>query len=104
MIGKRISPRLFGFDYSREGAYFVTVCVQDRQCLFGEIIDGTMRLNQAGQVIGTWWRELERKFPATKIDEYFVVMPNHFHGIVCRKKNPVPDQIKSIALRIPCCL
>jgi putative transposase len=78
----RQSPRLSGYDYSEPGVYFVTVCVKDRLSLFGEAVDGTMRLNQAGQMIGRWWQELERKFPSVKIDEYHVVMPNHFHGIV----------------------
>jgi len=96
MMWHRKSPRLSGYDYSQEGAYFVTVCVKDRLSLLGRVIDGTMRLNQAGQMMVTWWRELERKFPSMKIDEYFVVMPNHFHGIVlvpeeepCFRPNPV---------------
>jgi putative transposase len=78
----RESPRLSGYDYSQEGAYFVTVCVQGRLYLFGKIVDGNMRLNPAGQIIGKWWKELKRKFPSLKIDDYYVVMPNHFHGIV----------------------
>ena len=82
MMYHRNSPRLSGYDYSQEGAYFVTVCVQGRLFLFGKIVDGNMRLNPAGQIIGKWWRELERKFPSLKIYEYYVVMPNHFHGIV----------------------
>ncbi len=96
MMLHRQSPRLSGYDYSQEGAYFVTVCVQGRLFLFGKIVDGTMQLNAAGQMLGKWWRELERKFPAVKIDEYFMVMPNHFHGIVwvpeakpCIRSNPV---------------
>jgi REP-associated tyrosine transposase len=82
MMWHRRSPRLSDYDYSQEGAYFVTVCVQGRLCLFGEVVDGNMRFNPAGQMIGKWWGELERKFPSVKIDEYFVVMPNHFHGII----------------------
>jgi putative transposase len=82
MIGQRKSPRLSGYDYSQDGAYFVTVCVQGRLFLFGEIVAGNMRLNSAGQMLGKWWAELERKFPPLKIDEHYVVMPNHFHGIV----------------------
>jgi putative transposase len=82
MIGKRQSPRLPEYDYSRQGAYFVTVCVQNREGLLGEVHTGEMRLNEAGIAVGRWWKELERKFPAIKIDEYYVVMPNHFHGIV----------------------
>jgi putative transposase len=82
MMWHRKSPRLSGYDYSREGAYFVTVCAQGRQDLWGEILHGEMRLNQAGCMVERWWQELERKFPLIKIDEYYVVMPNHFHGIV----------------------
>jgi len=82
MIRRRQSPRLSADDYSQEGAYFVTVCIQGRQALLGEIIHREMRLNQAGYMVERWWKELERKFPPVKIDEYYVVMPNHFHGIV----------------------
>ncbi len=82
MIWKRQSPRLPEYDYSQQGAYFVTACVQGRLCLFGKVIDGGMQLNQAGIAVERWWKELERKFPPAKIDEYYVVMPNHFHGIV----------------------
>ena len=96
MMWHRKSPRLSGYDYSQDGAYFVTVCVQGRLFLFGKIVDGNMRLNPSGQMIGKWWGELERKFPSVKIDEFFVVMPNHFHGIVwvpeeepCSRPNPV---------------
>jgi putative transposase len=82
MMWQRKSPRLSDYDYSQAGAYFVTIGVQGRFYLFGEVIDGDMRLNPAGQMIGKWWRELERKFSSLKVDEYHVVMPNHFHGIV----------------------
>ncbi|MFH0939132.1 MAG: transposase [Planctomycetota bacterium] len=77
----RRSIRLPGYDYSQAGAYFVTICVQDRVCLFGEIVDGEMRLNDAGRMVERWWAELNRKFSAVQTDAY-VVMPNHFHGIV----------------------
>jgi putative transposase len=82
MMRHRKSPRLSGYDYSQAGACFVTVCVQGRQGLLGEILHGEMRLNQAGYMVERWWKELERKFSLIKIDEYDVVMPNHFHGIV----------------------
>jgi len=59
----------------------VTVCSQDRACLFGNVVEGQMRLNDAGQMIERWWFELNQKFTAVETDE-FVVMPNHFHGIV----------------------
>lgn len=78
---RRGSIRLMGYDYGQAGAYFVTVCTQYRACLFGNVAAGQMRLNDAGRMIERWWFELNRKFTTVEIDE-FVVMPNHFHGIV----------------------
>jgi REP-associated tyrosine transposase len=75
------SIRLKGYDYRQAGAYFVTVCTQERACLFGNVAEGQMRLNDAGQMIERWWFELNQKFTTVETDE-FVVMPNHFHGIV----------------------
>ena len=77
----RRSIRLKGYDYSSEGAYYVTIVAQGRECLFGEIVDGGMILNDAGQMIVKWWNELPNKFPNIVLGE-FVVMPNHFHGII----------------------
>ena len=77
----RKSPRLSGYDYSEQGAYFVTICIQSRLCLFGEILNGKMRLNEAGRMVKKWWDKLESNSPAIKLD-VFVIMPNHFHGII----------------------
>jgi REP element-mobilizing transposase RayT len=77
----RHSIRLRGYDYTQAGAYFVTIVTNDRVCLFSEIVDGEMRLNDGGRMIQQWWFELNRKFSTVETDE-FVVMPNHFHGIV----------------------
>jgi len=77
----RRSIRLQGYDYSQVGAYFVTVCVQNRKCLLGDILKDEMRLNDAGRMVERWWVELGNKFPSFELDEY-VVMPNHFHGII----------------------
>ena len=49
-IHHRQSTRLRDYDYSRDGAYFVTICAWQRECLFGEVVDGVMRLNDAGPV------------------------------------------------------
>jgi putative transposase len=83
------SPRLSGFDYSQQGAYFVTVCIQDRQGLLGEILNGEMRLNQAGRMVEKWWKKLESNFPAIKTD-FYVIMPNHFHGIIVIAEDTLP--------------
>ena len=85
----RRSIRLKGFDYSRSAVYFVTICVQNRECLFGTIppeIEGEnpndrLLLNDAGKMVVTEWMALPSRFPAVILDE-FIVMPNHFHGII----------------------
>ena len=61
-------------------AYFVTICTRDRACLLGEIVDGEMRLNEAGEIARRCWEEIPRHFPFVELDA-FVVMPNHVHGI-----------------------
>ncbi len=73
--------RLVGYDYSQVGAYFVTVCVQNRACLFGEVVAGEMQLNHAGRMVEEWWHRLPSKFTGLDLAEH-AVMPNHFHGIV----------------------
>jgi putative transposase len=80
-IHHRHSIRLKGYDYRQAGLYFITVCVQNRLCLFGKIIDGQMILNGAGQMVVKWYMELENKYP-DKICHQMVVMPNHFHCII----------------------
>jgi len=75
------STRLKGYDYSQLGAYFVTICVQDRECLFGEVVEGEMRLNEAGRMVQDVWNDLPRYYPDVALDA-FVVMPNHIHGII----------------------
>ncbi len=80
-IHRRRSVRLKEYDYSSCGAYFMTICTQDRESLFSEIVDGGMRLNDAGQMVATVWHELPGRFPHVSLDE-LVVMPNHLHGII----------------------
>lgn len=60
----------------------MTVCLQGKKFLLGDIAEGMLRLNAAGKMVEKWWQKLEGKYPFTKIDPFYVVMPNHFHGIV----------------------
>lgn len=83
----RRSIRLQGYDYSRAGAYFVTVCAQNREYLFGEIADGEMRLNDAGKIVRNEWLRTGDIRSNVELD-VFVVMPNHFHAIVCLSNEP----------------
>jgi len=78
---RRRSMRLQSWDYSQEGVYFVTVCTQNREYLFGGIIDGLMHLNASGEMVVAAWDELPERFPFLELGAK-VVMPNHFHAIV----------------------
>ena len=77
----RHSIRLLNYDYAQAGAYFVTVCAWQRDCLFGEIIDGEMVLKEFGRVVDTVYRRLLEHFTNINLDEYSI-MPNHFHAIL----------------------
>lgn len=79
-IHHRRSIRLKGYDYTSAGLYFVTICTQNRECLFGEIENDEMVLNDAGRMIERWYFETQNKFPDIVCHE-MIVMPNHFHCI-----------------------
>jgi len=77
----RRSIRLCETDYSVPGMYFVTICVKNRECLFGEVIDGEIRLGEYGEVAKQCWEGIPSHFLDAVIDEY-VIMPNHIHGVI----------------------
>lgn len=80
-LPKRKHLRLQEYDYAQEGAYFVTVCTNGKVCLFGDIVDGKMVLNDAGLMVEKCWNAIPEHFPHVGLD-YYVVMPNHVHGIL----------------------
>jgi putative transposase len=80
-IHHRRSIRLKNYDYSEEGIYFITLCTQDRLCLFGNIMDGKMNVNEAGLMVTKLWHDLPDRFNLILLDEY-IVMPNHLHGLI----------------------
>lgn len=87
-LSQRKSIRLQGYDYSKAGLYFITICVQNHKCLFGEIkpsigenISSHIQLIEAGKMIEKWYYELENKFIDIQCHE-MIVMPNHFHCII----------------------
>ena len=80
-IHHRRSIRLKGFDYAQAAACFVTICSQNRECLFGHIAEGEMHLSAAGHLIHTIWHQIPAHYPGIDIAEC-VVMPNHIHGII----------------------
>ena len=77
----RRSIRLQGYDYSQTGIYFVTICTHQRQCLFGEIRNGKMILNQIGKIVSQEWLKSAEIRQEITLDEW-IIMPNHLHGIV----------------------
>ncbi len=81
------SARLQNWDYSSNGAYFITICTQNREHFFGEIVNNKMQLNELGQLAEKYWLEIPNHFPFIEL-ENFVVMPNHTHGILIIDFNP----------------
>jgi putative transposase len=77
----RRSIRLKDYDYAQQGAYYLTICIHERRFCLGEVEAGQVRLSDAGQMVNSWWVELAEKFKGIELD-YYVVMPNHIHGIV----------------------
>jgi putative transposase len=69
------------YDYSQQGAYFITICCYERQVMFGEIVQGQMIHNDAGLSVQKCWHEIPEHFPMAYLDE-FIIMPNHMHGII----------------------
>lgn len=80
-IYRRKSIRLKGWDYSKEGLYFITICTKNKECLFGSVQNGTMELNEIGWIADQYWKEIPKHYHHVKLHE-FILMPNHLHGII----------------------
>lgn len=91
VVHHRRSVRVKGYDYAQEGAYFVTLCAEARQCLFGEIVDEEMRLNAFGEIVVAEWVRTATVRPYVELDA-FVVMPNHVHGIIVLTNDRMPGR------------
>lgn len=84
-IHDRKSLRLKGYDYTRSGRYFITICTHQMRCIFGEVRNGCMILNEFGTIARDQWFQIPIRFPSVTLDE-FIVMPNHIHGIIVLHK------------------
>ncbi len=93
-LHKRHSIRLYEYDYSLSGMYFVTICTQNKVCLFGKVVENTVgaglcpaltenfvELSEHGKIIEEQWNALPHRFSNIVLHEY-VIMPNHFHAII----------------------
>ena len=76
------------YDYSQAGAYFITICTYNKECLFGDVVDGEMVLNEYGKVVEREWLRTTEIRHNVELDE-FIVMPNHMHGIVATVESHV---------------
>jgi len=103
-LPKRKSQRLRNYDYSQNGAYFITICTHDKEHLFGRIIKGQMILNIYGNIAEKHIRKMSSLCDDIKVDNY-IVMPNHIHIIImiCRERivcvpqsDPTKSQIPKI--------
>jgi len=95
------SLRLKNYDYSQPGEYFITICTKNRKCLFGEIENGEMVLNNAGKIAEQCWIDIPFHFPNVSLDA-FVIMPNHVHGIIIiNKKSVIVGTNDNSSLRLP---
>ncbi len=96
-IHHRRSIRLQGYNYAQIGFYFVTICVQNKECLLGDIKQGLMNLNPASKMVRKIWLQLPQRFANIDLDE-FVIMPNHFHGLISISINNEPEKQFSVKL------
>ena len=105
-LPQRKHTRMKGFDYSTSGAYFVTICTQNRQCLFSRIIcrdfsSTEVQYTDYGKIAEEQLFLLEKRFSCLKVDRY-VIMPNHIHAILILEKaagaSPRPTDVKNATL------
>ncbi|MBK2356587.1 transposase [Francisella hispaniensis] len=80
--------RLEGYDYSQNGAYFITICTKNREHFFGDVINGKMELSDIGKIVFDEWIKTPKLRPDMNLKLHeFVIMPNHFHGIIIIGEN-----------------
>ena len=91
----RRSIRLKGYDYSQAGAHYATIVAWRRECLFGEVVNKEMVLNEFGKIADECWRAIPEHFPNVELGAY-VIMPNHVHGIVVIRANESPLTVKTV--------
>ena len=91
------SARCPKWDYRSKGAYFITICTQNRKHYFGEINSGKMILSEAGLIVNRNWLQIPIHFNHVELDS-FIVMPNHFHAIIIIKNNIVSKGRENVTI------
>ena len=90
------STRLKGWDYSKSGYYFATICIKNKECLFGCVAKGEMKLSDIGIKADQCWLKIPAHFPFVRLDEY-IIMPNHIHGIIVIDKSDNNVETQNVA-------
>jgi putative transposase len=94
---RRRTIRLRDYDYTQGGAYFITLCARDRECLWGNGVNGMVQLNETGRLVESVWLQTATVRPDLELDAY-VVMPNHFHAVFFIHESPsVPGATHRVA-------
>jgi len=88
------SARCQNWDYTSNGYYFVTICTQNRQYFFGDVVAGKMQLSPVGQIVAEEWQKTAEIRSYIELDEW-VIMPNHLHGIIIIKNQPTPPLVET---------
>ena len=107
LFPQRRNIRLHSYDYSWQGAYYVTICTHNKQSLFGNIVENRMSLNPYGVIADSCWKDIPRHYPEVQNDT-FITMPNHVHGIIViqdlrrvvprttpTKRHPLPEIVRA---------
>ena len=98
-VHQRRSIRLAAYDYSLPGPYFVTICVEHRACVLGEVVDDAVVLSAAGQIVARELQRIGERNPNVSLDAA-VIMPNHLHAILAIA-SPSPVGARFIAPTSP---
>ncbi len=94
------SARLKYFDYSINGAYFVTICIKEHECNFGEIINDKIKLSAIGEIVKNEWLKTPEIRKNVVLDEW-TIMPNHLHGVIIIN-DKLPGKTESHSVETHC--
>ncbi len=83
------------WDYGQNGYYFVTICTDNRERYFGQIINNEMSFAKMGLVAQKYWKEIPEHYPFVNLD-MFIIMPNHIHGIIIIEKSVATQNFASL--------
>src|ERR671933_2524016 len=88
------SARCPNWDYTSNGYYFVTICTQNREDFFGDVVADRMQLSPVGKIVAEEWQKTAQIRSYIELDEW-VIMPNHLHGIIMIKNQPPPPLVET---------